>query len=120
MARPVSGKYDNLVKDIKEYTKATDYPILKELCYLKHYNYDTIMKMQRDDEELMQSIKELLYKKEAYLEHNGVHGKLSNTMAVFALKQLGWRDVQEIKTTSEVNISPLESAMEKLVESSND
>ena len=120
MARPVSGKYDNLVKDIKEYTKATDYPILKELCYLKHYNYDYVMQLQKNDEELSQSIKELLYKKEAYLEYNGVHGKLSNTMAVFALKQLGWRDVQEIKTTSEVNISPLESAMEKLVESSND
>lgn len=40
---------------------------------------------------------------------------------IFNLKNnYGWKDQQEIKTTSEVNISPLESAMEKLVESSND
>ena len=114
MARPVSGKYDNLVKDIQEYTAKTDYPILKELCYLKHYNYDTIMKMQRDDEELMQSIKELLYKNEAYLEYNGVHGKLSNTMAVFALKQLGWRDIQEIAQTTKLdNLTPILNMLTK-------
>ena len=103
MARPSTGKYDNLVKDIKEYTKNTDYPILKELCYKKHYNYDVIMAKQRDDEELCQSIKELLYKKEAYLEYNGVHGKLSNTMAVFTLKQLGWRDLVEINNRTEIS-----------------
>ena len=40
---------------------------------------------------------------------------------IFNLKNnYGWKDQQEIKTTNEVNISPLESAMEKLVESNND
>ena len=99
MARPPSGKYDNLIKDIQEYTQNTEYPILKELCYQKHYNYDTVMKYQREDEELMQSIKELLYKKEAYLERNGIHDKLSNTMAVFTLKQLGWKDNIQVENT---------------------
>lgn len=92
MARPKSGKYDNLIEDIVLYTTMTEYPILKELCYQKHYNYDYIMQLQRDNEELSQSIKELLYKKEAYLEREGIKGNIAQTMAVFTLKQLGWRD----------------------------
>lgn len=107
LGRPKTGKYDNLVKEIQEYTKKTEYPILKEFCYKKHYNYDTIMKYQRDNEELMQSIKELLYKKETYLEKNGILGKLSNTMAVFTLKQLGWKDNIEVKTNAIEDLTTL-------------
>ena len=97
MARPKTGKYDNLRQDIIDYTGQTEYPILKELCYLKHYNYDYVMQLQRDNEELSQSIKELLYKKESYLEREGIKGNLAQTMAVFTLKQLGWRDNIEVK-----------------------
>lgn len=97
MARPKTGKYDNLRQDIIDYTEKTEYPILKELCYLKHYNYDYVMQLQRADEELSQSIKELLYKKESYLEREGIKGNLAQTMAVFTLKQLGWRDNIEVK-----------------------
>lgn len=104
MARPSTGKYDNLRKDIIEYTNTTEYPILKELCYQKHYNYDYVMQLQRDDEELSQSIKELLYKKEAYLEREGIKGNLAQTMAVFTLKQLGWKDNIEVEHTGENGI----------------
>lgn len=97
MARPKTGKYDNLRQDIIDYTEKTEYPILKELCYLKHYNYDYVMQLQRANEELSQSIKELLYKKESYLEREGIKGNLAQTMAVFTLKQLGWRDNIEVK-----------------------
>lgn len=97
MARPKTGRYDNLRQDIIDYTEKTEYPILKELCYLKHYNYDYVMQLQRDNEELSQSIKELLYKKESYLEREGIKGNLAQTMAVFTLKQLGWRDNIEVK-----------------------
>ena len=97
MARPKTGKYDNLRQDIIDYTKRTEYPILRGLCYLKHYNYDYVMQLQRADEELSQSIKELLYKKESYLEREGIKGNLAQTMAVFTLKQLGWRDNIEVK-----------------------
>ena len=97
MARPKTGKYDNLRQDIIDYTRQTEYPILKELCYLKHYNYDYVMQLQRANEELSQSIKELLYKKESYLEREGIKGNLAQTMAVFTLKQLGWRDNIEVK-----------------------
>ena len=72
-------------------------PLALVLFYLKHYNYDYVMQLQRDNEELSQSIKELLYKKESYLEREGIKGNLAQTMAVFTLKQLGWRDNIEVK-----------------------
>ena len=99
MARPKTDKYniDNMIKIIDEYTKNTDLPILKEVCYKNKWNYDTIMKYQRDNELLMQSIKTLLDKKETQLERGGLLGKYNNTMAIFSLKQLGWRDNKDIQ-----------------------
>lgn len=89
------GKYDNLIQDINEYADTTDFPILKELCYLKNYNYDTVMKYQKQNEDIKAAVKRLLYKKEAYLEREGLKGTINPTMAVFSLKQLGWRDKQD-------------------------
>lgn len=113
MARPSTGRYDNLVEDIKEYTNSKDYPILKELCYLKHYNYDVIMAKQREDEVLSQAIKELLYKKEAYLEDRGIHGFLKASMAIFTLKQLGWKDNIQVENTEVTKVDKLLKSLEK-------
>lgn len=107
MGRLKTGKYDNLKEDIEQYTKRTEYPILKELCYQKHYNYDYVMQLQRKDEDLAQSIKELLYKKESYLEREGIKGNLAQTMAVFTLKQLGWRDNIEVAHTDMSKVDEL-------------
>lgn len=58
---------------------------------------------------------------EKQLEENALMGKANPTFTIFNLKNnYNWKDQQEIKTTNEVNISPIESAMEKLIESSND
>lgn len=109
MARPKTGKYDNLIKDIEEYTRVTEYPILKEICYLKYYDYDYVMKLQRKDDELRQSIKRLINKKESYLEREGVKGNINSTMAVFTLKQLGWRDKIEKEENEEKDNSFIEA-----------
>ena len=116
MARPKTGKYDNLRQDIIDYTEQTEYPILKELCYLKHYNYDYVMQLQRTNEELSQSIKELLYKKESYLEREGIKGNLAQTMAVFTLKQLGWRDNIEVEHK---DLSKVEELLNKIDKEAN-
>ena len=58
---------------------------------------------------------------ETQLEENALSGRSNPTFTIFNLKNnYGWKDQQEIKTTSEVNISPLESAMDKLIESIDD
>lgn len=116
MARPKTGKYDNLIQDIIDYTEQTEYPILKELCYLKHYNYDYVMQLQRNNEELSQPIKELLYKKESYLEREGIKGNLAQTMAVFTLKQLGWKDNIEVEHK---DLSKVEELLNKIDKEAN-
>lgn len=116
MARPKTGKYNNLMQDIIEYTDKTEYPILKELCYQKNYNYDYVMQMQRENEELSQSIKRLLYKKEVYLERNGLLGNIQQTMAVFTLKQLGWRDMPEQENK---DLTKVEELLNKISKEAN-
>lgn len=94
MARPVSPKYELefMLKRIDEYTDNTVIPILKELCYQQYWDYDYIIKIKTEKEELGRSIKRLLNKKEAQLEKLALMGKVSRTMAIFSLKQLGWKD----------------------------
>jgi hypothetical protein len=94
-------KTENLVALLDKYTNDTDIPILKEVCYQNYLNYDTIMKYQRTDELLMQSIKRLLNKKESQLERKGLNKEIDRTVAIFSLKQLGWKDRQEISFEEE-------------------
>ena len=90
-----------MVDIIERYTDDTEIPILKEVAYQNYWNYDTIMKYQRVNENLMQSIKRLLYKKEAQLERKGLNKEIDRTVAIFSLKQLGWKDRQEISFEEE-------------------
>lgn len=99
MARPKKAKYQlkNLCKIIDEYTNTTSIPILKEVCYQNDLNYSYVMQMRTKEEnvELSNSIKRLLDKKEAQLERLGLTGKIDRGMAIFSLKQLGWKDKPE-------------------------
>lgn len=102
MARPKSNKYKikDMVKKINEYTdntKLPDIPILKEICVENDWNYDYIMKLQRNNDELRQSIKRLLMKKEVLLEKGMTGGQLVASASIFSLKQLGWRDEAKIE-----------------------
>lgn len=52
------------------------------------------------------------------MEENALMGKYNATFTIFSLKNnYGWKDQQEIKTTNEVSVSPLNDAMEALKES---
>ncbi|MDD3085380.1 MAG: hypothetical protein PHU32_05850 [Candidatus ainarchaeum sp.] len=92
---------DEMVDIIERYTDDTEIPILKEVAYQNYWNYDTIMKYQRVNENLMQSIKRLLNKKESQLERKGLNKEIDRTVAIFSLKQLGWKDRQEISFEEE-------------------
>lgn len=98
MARPQSAKYDKdfMLSTIEEYTNNTDIPILKEVCYLNYWNSDYVLELRRNDEELSRAIKRLLDKKESQLERKGLNKEIDRTVAIFSLKQLGWKDKQEI------------------------
>jgi hypothetical protein len=85
-------KMSELVAKFQKYIEETDIPIIAEFAYQngfgKQYLYDR--------PEFSDLIKIALAKKEAALENGALMGTLNPTMAVFSLKQLGWRDKHEI------------------------
>lgn len=73
------------------------------------------------DELFFTLIKNAKRRVEAQLEENALMGKYNATFTIFNLKNnYDWKDQQEVKTTNEVSFSPLQSAIDKLVDSSND
>ena len=72
-------------------------PILKECCLRNQWNYDYVMQLQRNDDELSDAIHVLLGWKEVILEQGMLTGVFKPGAAIFSLKQLGWTDHQEIK-----------------------
>ena len=107
MARP--KKYTDNVKNkllglFENYVKETQIPIIKEFCAINGILSQRLYEFS----EFSDSIKKAIEKKEANLERMALEGKIDRGMAIFSLKQLGWRDVQEIKqenlTTAEIII----------------
>ncbi len=71
-------------------------PILKECCLKNGWNYDYVMQLQRDNDELNKAFDELLGWKEILLEQGMLYGTIKHGAAIFSLKQLGWRDNSQI------------------------
>ena len=90
--RPIKYHVDEIIKIIDEYTKITELPILKEVCYINDWDYQVILNLSQTNSDLNYFKKRLLYKKEIELERGGLMGKYEKTMTIFSLKQLGWRD----------------------------
>jgi hypothetical protein len=92
------------IEEIKEklsnYIDNSSVPIIAEFAYQNDIPRQTFY----DYEEFSTLIKKLLDKKEAQLERGALSSILNSTMAVFSLKQLGWRDKQEIQVGGGVNI----------------
>jgi len=99
--RPVSvwteEKLNEVKKEMEEYTENTEIPIFAEFAYTHGY----IREQLYQHEKLSYAIKNMMNKKEAQLEKMGLMNAVNSTMAVFSLKQLGWRDKQEIEHTGE-------------------
>lgn len=96
MGRPVT-KWDSkareeLKRKFDQYVERTKLPIIARFAAMnripKQYMYDF--------KELSESIKIAMAKKEAELEEGGLKGKYSAAMAIFSLKQMGWKDRQEL------------------------
>ena len=111
MARPVKKLEDGTAKynikhmclKIDEYIKKNkiNVPILKECCLDNDWNYDYVMELQRGNPLLSQSTRKLLNQKEVNLEKFALTGKVDKTMAIFSLKQMGWKDKQDSDSNEE-------------------
>lgn len=93
-------KNEEILGKLEKYIKETDIPILAEFCYLNNirrtFLYENTM--------MSNAIKALIEKKESQLERKALSKEIDKTMAIFSLKQLGWRDVQEINHSGGVTI----------------
>lgn len=112
--RPPTGNYDidKLVELLDTYTKETDIPILKEVCWQNNLCYEYLIRLGKENERLCQSMKRLLQKKETQLEKLALTGEVSAKMAVFSLKQLGWRDRQDIAIDTTDNRKQMDKYLE--------
>lgn len=97
MARP--KKLIDIKEKMQAYIKETDIPIVSEFAYLNNCARQYLYELP----ELTDTIKELITKKEAQLEKLALTGKINHTMAIFSLKQLGWKDVQDINANVSAN-----------------
>ncbi len=95
------------VEEIKEklikYIDETDVPIVAEFAYTN----DIPRQALYDYEQFSTLIKKLIDKKEAQLEKLGLFNVINSTMAIFSLKQLGFRDSQDINIAGQESAEPI-------------
>ena len=108
MSKKQYGTYnvEDICKALDSYTaqciKQKEVPILKEVFVKKGWDYIYVTQilngrlLEQKDDRLDISIKNLVNAKEYMLERLGLKGQINATLAVFSLKQLGWRDQQQV------------------------
>ena len=106
MARPRSRTQEQdeqLFNKFKKYIDNTTIPIIAEFAYMN----DIERQYLYDNEMFSTLLKKCIAKKEANLEKGALTGKLNPTMAIFSLKQIGWKDKQadELQQQPIINIS---------------
>ena len=111
MARPV--KYtkeviENIRLDMEKYTERENIPIVAEFAYKHNVPRQTLYVFAEQDSKFSDAIKRLVAKKEAQLEKLGLLNAINSSMAIFSLKQLGWRDKQEMEHFGQVGIKIVE------------
>jgi hypothetical protein len=84
-------KLQELIAHFKKYIDETEIPIVAEFAY----KYNIRRQLLYELPELSDTIKEIIEKKESALERKALEGDINVSMAIFSLKQLGWKDKQE-------------------------
>lgn len=103
MAKKNTKERNNeILAKLEKYINETNIPIVAEFAYLNKIRRQFLY----ENKELSDAIKTLIDKKEAQLERGGLDKTIDKTMAIFSLKQLGWKDVQEVS----VGFNPKEIA----------
>lgn len=101
MARPV--KYTKEVKKeieqkLMKYIENTAIPSVAEFAWTVRIAKQRLYEWP----ELEDGLALLITKKEAMLEKLGLAGEIDKTMAIFSLKQLGWKDKVEHEQSGEI------------------
>ena len=94
-AKKTKQQKDEILCKLEKYIEETDIPIVAEFAYLNNIRRTFLY----ENKVLSNAIKRLIDKKESQLERKGLDKTIDKTMAIFSLKQLGWRDTQELNHT---------------------
>lgn len=97
--RPPKWHPVEIAKELGEYVDSTEIPVVAEFCYKRGIPRAYIYEMGDKCQELSDALKRCIDKKEAKLELLSLQGKVNASQAIFSLKQLGWKDKQEIDQT---------------------
>lgn len=87
-----------LVRKFEQYIEETEIPIIAEFAYKNGFGKQYF----HEREEFSNLIKRAMAKKEAALEIGSLRGTLNATQAIFSLKQMGWRDKQDIEHSGNI------------------
>ena len=82
-----------LLKAFERYIEENDLPIIAEFAYMNNIDRTLLY----DRQEFATLVKKAVAKKESRLERGLLTGEYNAPGAIFSLKQLGWRDRQEIE-----------------------
>ena len=95
MANPVGAPRihdrDELLSKLMQYIENTTIPIVAEFAYQQGLHREQLYDMP----ELSYALKQCINKKEAQLEKLALNGDVNCSMAIFSLKQIGWKDTHE-------------------------
>ena len=80
--------------EIDKYTDKSAIPVLAECAFELGHGRQFFYE-HNDCLEFSDAVKRLLAKKEFRLEVGALSGKLNPSMAIFSLKQMGWKDKHE-------------------------
>lgn len=88
MVRPREWDREELNNELLQYVESTEIPIVAEFAYTRGVSKQRLYEWP----EIADALKACIAKKEAVLESMALAGKVNCTMAIFSLKQLGWKD----------------------------
>ena len=93
---------DKIIKACEDYTANTPVPRLIDFAHSQGFSSQLLKDHASRHPELALSLKKLIEKKEDALEQGMITGKMPPAAAIFSLKQLGWRDKQEVEHSGTV------------------
>ncbi|MHA1302979.1 MAG: terminase small subunit [Candidatus Heimdallarchaeaceae archaeon] len=96
-------KIEHIRLKFEEYIEKEDVPIIAEFSYLHNVNRARLYEFEKINELFSDTIQKCRDKKESQLEKLGLMNIINPTMAIFSLKQLGWRDKQELEHSGTVD-----------------
>lgn len=111
--RPPKVNIEDLINGVDDYLEKANPPIVAEYAHINGITRQYIYELAKKDEQLSDAIKKISEAKEVMLEKKALKGQYNASMAIFSLKQLGWKDRQEEKNDDDDMVKQF---LEKIIE----